>query len=66
MIGDLGFYGVAPRIASAPTTVVIPGLTLAQLNQRYNLSPQFPFAGYTGTYFDLNNGQQFTAAQRMP
>jgi hypothetical protein len=64
MIGDLGFYGVAPRFPSNNVSLVtVPGLTLAQINQKFNLSPQFPTAGFTGLYFDLNNSQQFTAAQ---
>jgi hypothetical protein len=68
MIGDLGFYGVAPRSFVPQNTIVtkntvIPGLTLAQINQRFNLSPSFPTPGFNGPYFDLNNSQQFTAAQ---
>jgi hypothetical protein len=62
MIGDLGFYGVTQRTTSTSTSTVIPGLTPAQINQRFNLSPQFPTPGAT-QYFDLNTSQVFTAAQ---
>jgi hypothetical protein len=65
MIGDLGFYGVSPRITNSVSQVVIPGLTVAQINQRFNLSPPFPTAGFAGTYFDLNTSQQFTGAQLL-
>jgi hypothetical protein len=67
MIGDLGFYGTGPRIASVPTTttttVTVPGLTLTQINQRFALSPSYPTPGFAGPYFDLITGQRFTAAQ---
>ncbi len=62
MIGDLGFYGVGPRSTTTTVNTVIPGLSIAQINQRFNLSPSFPSPGTT-TYFDLNNSQTFTAAQ---
>jgi hypothetical protein len=63
MIGDLGFYGVAPRIAQSSLSTGSSALTVAQLNQRYALSPTYPSPGYTGLYFDINNSQTFTAAQ---
>ncbi len=70
MIGDLGFYGLAPRIFGSSTgQTVIPGLTAAQINQRFNLSPQFPFTSAIGipinriTYTDLTTGQTFSNAQ---
>jgi hypothetical protein len=62
MIGDLGIYGVAPRL-SGFSSVGNSGLTIAQLNQRLNLSPVFPTPGYNGLYFDLNNSARYTAAQ---
>jgi hypothetical protein len=70
MIGDLPFYGLAPRTLSPTittittvTTTVIPGLTDAQINQELNLRPRFPAEDFTGRYLDVTTKQLYTAAQ---
>jgi hypothetical protein len=70
MIGDLPFFGLAPRTVSplvttvtTVNTTVIPGLTVAQINQQLNLRPPFPTPGFAGPYVDVVTKQTFTAAQ---
>jgi hypothetical protein len=74
MIGDLPFYGDAPRsfspVLSTVSTlkpVVTPGLTIAQINQQYSLVPTYPAPPTntinTGIYVDTRTGQIYTAAQ---
>ena len=72
MIGDLPFYGIAPlnvfpttSTINTTTTTTVPGLTIAQINQRFNLSPPFPTPGFAGPYVDVTTGQQFTPAQLL-
>jgi hypothetical protein len=72
MVGDLPFYGLGPRsvnpVVTTVTTVnttVVPGLTLAQINQQFNLSPPFPTPGFAGPYFDTVTKQRFTTAQLL-
>ncbi len=73
MIGDLGFYGLG--VAAAPATIpltvriVVPGLTVAEINQQFNLRPHFPSAGRNGApvlrYIDPSTRQIFTLAQLL-
>jgi hypothetical protein len=70
MIGDLPTYGVSPlnvfptvsTVATTKTTV-IPGLTVAEINQQYHLRPRYPSQNFTGTYVDTQTQQRYTMAQ---
>jgi hypothetical protein len=69
MIGDLPFFGLAPRSVfpvtstfTTVTTTTMPGLTVAQINQMFNLVPPYPSAT-NGIYVDRTTGQIFTMAQ---